>query len=147
MTNMTTPLMLLPLRQKILGGLIILLVGVQISQTTLTFSKIWPLKRPTAFIFAGQKFASLAPLLKGQKYAGYYTDTNVDEGRALLELLQAQHILAPLILDPENLDHRYVIINCVNLPRTIEKFKAMGARPVAATPSGILLVERPEFGP
>ncbi|GEM_PF-1993004 len=147
MTHTITNPINLPWRHKILGALIALMIAGQTVQTTMTLARIWPLKHPAAFAFAGQKFESLAPWLKGQAYAGYYTDRNIDDTRPLLELLQAQNTLAPLILDPENINRRFVIVNCADIPRAIAKFKAMGARPVAATPYGIFLIERPEFTP
>lgn len=140
------PFMHLTQQQKIISGLMCALILGQTIQTTLTLSRIWPIKHPAAFAFAGQKFEPLAPFLKGQKYAGYYTDANVNEGHNLLELLQAQYTLAPVIVDPENINRRYVIVNTVDIPRAIEKFKAMGTTLVATTPYGIFLVERPEFG-
>ena len=137
----------LPLHKKILWALIALLAAVNIVQTATNLITIYPRKRPTAFNFSGQRFDGLQKLLKNEKYIGYYTDQNIDDLRPMMELLQAQHAVIPLILDPNNIEHRYVIVNCANIPAAIEKFKNLGARPVTGNNNGIFLVERPGFKP
>jgi hypothetical protein len=137
----------LPLGKKIIWAFIALLAAVNIVQTTTNLISIYPRKKPSAFNFAGDKFNGLQNLLKNEKYVGYYTDQNIDDLRPMMELLQAQHAVIPLILDPNNIEHRYIIVNCVNIPAAIEKFKALGARPVTRNNTGLFLVERPGFTP
>ena len=117
------------------------------TQTVIKLLEIYPHKKPTAFAFAGKKFEGIEKLLKGEKYVGYYTDQNIDDTRPLMEFLQAQQTLVPLILDPENLQHRYIIVNCADVPAAISKFKALGARPVTRNNAGIFIVERPPLTP
>lgn len=137
----------LPLDKKILWSLITLLAAINIVQTAATLASIYPRIRPTAFNFAGDKFSGLEKLLKNEKYIGYYTDGNIDNLRPMTELLQAQHAVIPLILDPNNIEHRYIIVNCADIPAAVEKFKNLGARAVTGNNNGIFLVERPEFKP
>jgi hypothetical protein len=137
----------LPLSKKILWAIIALLAAINIVQTTMTLTSIYPRKKPLAFNFAGDKFNGLQNLFKNEKYIGYYTDRNIDDPRPMMELLQAQHAVIPLILDPNNIEHRYIIVDCANIPAAIEKFKNLGARPMTANNNGIFLVERPEFKP
>jgi hypothetical protein len=106
-------------------------------------TSIYPRKKPTAFNFAGEKFNGLEKLLKNEKYVGYYTDLTLDDPRAMMELLQAQYTTIPLILDPNSLEHRYIIVNAANIPAAIEKFKSLGASPVTRSNNGLFLVERP----
>jgi hypothetical protein len=133
----------LPLRIKILWGALALLTALNITQTAGNLASIYPRKRPAAFNFSGDRLKGLGDALRSEKYVGYYTDRNIDDNRPMMELLQAQHAIIPLILDPQNIDHRYVIVNCADMPAAVEKFKALGARPVSANRGGIFLVERP----
>ena len=137
----------LPLGKKIIWAFIALLAAVNIVQTVTNLVSIYPRRKPAAFNFAGDKFNGLQNLLKNEKYIGYYTDQNIDDPRPMMELLQAQHAVIPLILDPNNIEHRYIIVNCANIPAAIEKFKALGARPVTRSNMGLFLVERPGFTP
>lgn len=137
----------LPLRNKILWCLLAILTAVNLVQTAHHLTSIYPRKKATAFNFAGDKFIGLEKLLKNEKYIGYYTDQDPDNPKAGMELLQAQYTVIPLILDPENLEHRYIIINAMNMPAAMEKFKALGARPVSPVNNGLLLVERPGLRP
>ncbi len=135
----------LPLTTKLLLAIIALLTLVNIIQTALRFAAIYPRLKPVAFNFAGSKFEGLQRYLNNEKYVGYYTDIPVDAPRATLELLQAQHTLVPFILDPNSIDHPYVIVNCSNTAAAIEKFKTLGAQPVTANNFGIILVKRPDI--
>ena len=137
----------LSLIQKIFWGIITLLAAVNMAQTATRLADLYPRKQPVAFNFTGQKFDGLQKILKNEKYIGYYTDQNIDSARQLMELLQAQYTVIPLILDPNNVEHRYIIVNCADIPSAIEKFKALGARPVTRNNNGIFLVERPDLKP
>jgi len=137
----------LPLGKKILWALVALLAAVNIVQTATNLISIYPRKKPVAFNFAGDKFNGLQELFKNERYIGYYTDQDTRDLRPMMELLQAQHAVIPLILDPNNIEHRYIIVNCTNIPAAIEKFKALGARPVTGNNGGLFLVERPGFRP
>ncbi len=136
-----------PLRKKILWAAVAFLTAVNLVQTTARLAAIYPRQRPVAHRFAGKKFEGLERLLKNETCAGYYTDQDMDQPAGLMELLQAQHAVVPLLLDPGGLDHRYIIVNCRDIPRAIEKFKAMNARPVTPGNIGIFVIERPEFRP
>jgi hypothetical protein len=137
----------LSLSAKIFWGVLALLTAVNIIQTTANLASIYPRRKPVALNFAGQKFDGLQKLLKNEKYIGYYTDQNIDDAHPMMELLQAQYTLIPLILDPNDIEHRYIIVNCVNIPAAIEKFKALGARPITKNNTGLFLVERPTLRP
>jgi len=135
----------LPLSKKILWALIALLTAINIVQTAANLASIYPRKRPAAFHFAGDKFNGLQKLLKNEKYIGYYTDRNIEDTGPMMELLQAQHAVIPLILDPNNIEHRYIIVNCADIPAAIAKFKGLGARLLTQNNTGLFLVERPDF--
>jgi hypothetical protein len=137
----------LPLSQKVLWSILALLALANITQTAMNLASIYPRKKLTAFNFAGDKFNGLQNLLKNEKYVGYYTDQKITDPRPMMELLQAQYAVIPLILDPQSLEHRFIIVQCADIPAAIEKFKAMGARPVTKSNMGIFLVERPGFKP
>ena len=129
--------------KKAFWCLIALLVAVNIVQTSVQLAAIYPVRKPAAFNFSGDRFNGLQLLLKSEKYIGYYTDQNIDDTGPIMELLQAQYTVVPLILDVNNIDHRYIIVNCADIPAAIEKFKRLGARPVTPNNGGLFLVERP----
>ncbi len=126
-----------------IGGLTL----VNLIQSTTQLVNLYPRKQPKAFNFAGKKFEGIEPILTGNKYVAYYTDQNLEAPGPLMELQQAQYTLAPVILDPGSLDHRYIIINCANIPKAIIRMKEIGARPVKANNQGIILAERPQVLP
>ena len=137
----------LPLISRGLLAIIGTLALVQCAQTAMSLAEIYPVKKPAAFAFAGKAFEGIDALMNGAGYAGYYTDRGPDDSRFTLELLQAQYVLSPLVLDTGNVSHRYVIVNCQDTPAAIAKFKALGARPLTRNIGGIFLVERPGLAP
>jgi hypothetical protein len=135
----------LPLSKRILWAIIALLAAINIVQTAMHLISIYPRRKAVAFNFAGDKFSGLQHFFRNEKYVGYYTDRNIDDTLPAMELYQAQHAVIPLKLDPNNIEHRYIIVNCTDIPAAVEKFKNLGARPVTVSKNGIFIVERPEF--
>ncbi|MFH0753052.1 MAG: hypothetical protein V2A70_00630 [Candidatus Omnitrophota bacterium] len=136
-----------PLRAKIFLAAASVFAVVNIWQATAKLVDIYPRKKPVAFNFAGSKFEGMGKLFPNEKYVGYYTDQNINDLRPMMELLQAQQVLAPIILDPENLNYRYIIVNALNIPAAIEKFKNMGAKPVTRVILGLFIVENKAYIP
>ena len=134
----------LPLISKIILAAIALMSAVQLFQTVRNLAAIYPVKKPAAFAFAGTKFDGMQVFFKGERYIGYYTDLGMDNPRANMELLQAQHTLTPYILDPTSINHKYVIVNCQDIPGAIKKFQALGATPLTRVNAGIFIVEMPK---
>ena len=135
----------MPLRTKIFLALISALSVFSLVQTITTLVNIYPVKRSSAFAFFGNKFSGIEKILQGVKYVGYYTDQDITASGPQMELLQAQHVLTPLILDPASIDHRYIIVNVSDIPAAVEKFKNLGARPYTKAVMGIFIVERPSL--
>ncbi|MBF0330754.1 MAG: hypothetical protein HQL17_02365 [Candidatus Omnitrophica bacterium] len=116
-------------------------------QSTTKLVSLYPRQHPKSAAFAGKKFEGIQKILAGNKYIAYYTDQNLDNPGPLMELQQAQYTLAPVILDPDSLDHRFILINCVDVSKAIARMKEIGAKPLTANNMGIILAERPQVTP
>ncbi|GEM_PF-2250788 len=92
--------------------------------------------------FAGIKFSGLENILKQETHVGYITDLNLKETAPLAEYEQAQYVLAPTILDVNNPDHRFLIVNCSSDASAFSKLKDIGARPLTRNNFGVILAMR-----
>ena len=101
-------------------------------------------RRQIPYLFMGKKFLGLSEILKNTKYAGYYTDKNLDENRPALQFAQAQYILVPIILDLNNTDHPYVLFDCSSEEIALQKIKEAGLVPAKKNQFGIILTRRLE---
>ena len=105
--------------------------------------RIAKVKRVVAFNFPGIKFAGLETFFKNTDRVGYYTDRDIkaDDNAALFA--QAQLVLAPAVLDLNNLTHRYTIFDCADEQHALNKIMEMGARPIKKK-GALILAERPQ---
>jgi len=133
---------MLSLTQKIFLSLLLILVFLNL----FTFGKEVVLYEKVRAVaphqFPGYKFLELQSILKNESVVGYYTDKGLSVFENSREFSQAQFVLAPLVLDADNMNHRYVILACSTPSAAIEAIKMLKAEPVKISPSGIILVER-----
>lgn len=101
------------------------------------------LRRFFPYQFSGYKFAELKIVFKNVAVVGYYTDKNMDNPRDAMQFAQAQYVLAPAILDFNNLDHKFIIFDCSSPQRAKEKIEGVGAVPLKVSREGIILALRP----
>lgn len=90
----------------------------------------------------GRAFTGFEEVLKNSSLAGYYTDKDLRQTRHSREFAEAQYVLAPVILDLNNVDHPYIIFNCLNEETAWRKIKEIGAIPVKKNSLGIILAKR-----
>ncbi len=95
--------------------------------------------------FLGAKFAGLKPFLKNSQRIGYLTDQSLDEKIAAAEFAQAQYVLAPIILDFNNPNLRFVLVNASSLSQSLELIKQHHLKPLKGNQFNILLTQNPDF--
>ena len=104
--------------------------------------RIWELKKHVSRQIIGSKFAGLEEFTRGIDSIGYYTDMDDKDEEQSKLFSHAQFVLAPTILDFNNLDHEYVLFVCNNKLQALRKIKDMGAEPFKVNPLGMILAKR-----
>ncbi len=92
----------------------------------------------------GAQFEGLKDVFTGVRYAGYYTDKNLDIPLAVAQFEQAQYALAPTVLMLNKTDYPLVILDCTSPEVAIAKGKELGLSPLKAA-NGIILALNPKF--
>ena len=92
----------------------------------------------------GYQFEGLQEYLKGQEYVGYFSEVDLRKDAASKLFAQAQYVLAPVILDPENLNHKYIILVCRQPKTAFDKIKQLNVAPLLMNErNGVILAQRP----
>lgn len=139
--------MLNPLKKKSLSQIIwitglSLITAVNTYQLILEQQKLNRLKPLLASQFTGEKFSGLENILKSQKYVGYYTDKNLKDIQNDKQFAQAQLVLAPSILDINNTNHEYTLLDCTSLKTALQIMKEANITPVKKNRFGIILAKK-----
>ena len=109
-------------------------------------TKIRERREVSPYISLGSQFSGLKDILKDVQYVGYYTDKNLDDNSAAAQFSQAQYELAPVILDLNNVEHKYVIFDCSTRKIEDHKIAEMGMIPIRRNTLGpITLTKNPYF--
>jgi hypothetical protein len=124
----------------ILMGVLLTINGANLSKG-LREKKAQRARRP--YIFWGIKFAGLSEALKDVKRVGYFTSKDLNDHFTALQFAQAQYALAPVILELDDTNHEYLILNYDNPILAIAKAKTIGAKPLKMNPFGVVLAQRP----
>jgi hypothetical protein len=109
--------------------------------------------------FLGDQFKELSPLFTKARVrkVGYYTDKNMEETlarsplekaqytRAMAQFEQAQYILAPVVLDLNNLSHSFIIFDCNSPQIALQKINDLGLKPIQMNNLGIILAFNPKI--
>lgn len=95
--------------------------------------------------FVGDRFAGLSAIIGKPRAVGYYTDKSLDITRQAMQFAQAQYILAPTILELNNLENEFIIFDCSSPRKAIEKIREIGAVPLKVNPYGTILARRPKL--
>jgi len=126
--------------------LTICFLGVIFYHTNTLLDEVTKLRKLRAikpYAFAGEKFAGLQELLAGERYVGYYTDKDLDVNKDAQQFAQAQYTLAPVILDLNNTQHRYILFDCTSPDVALRTMKQVGALPLRRNQFGIILAVNP----
>ena len=91
----------------------------------------------------GYKFSGLDEFLKGVEIIGYYTGTNLKEEEEERSFIQAQYMLAPILIEFNNLNHEYILFVCKDESLSWIKIKELGLEPLRRNKYGIILAKHP----
>lgn len=91
----------------------------------------------------GTEFEGLKESLHNIPVAGYLSDkiqsSENNDGRFMM----AQYMLAPTVLDLQNMDHQYLVLDC-STPQAVQYFLTkLKAKPIAMTIFGKILCVKP----
>ena len=107
--------------------------------------KIATVKPIMAYQIIGHQFAGLDEFINGAQYLGYMTDQNMTNKQASKDFSHAQYLLAPTILDLNNIDHQYLLFVYKNEKAAWEKIKEIKAMPLRRNQHGLILAFRPQL--
>jgi hypothetical protein len=131
-----------PLSTKIFLGITALVLMLGSVQTARELVRLTGLRQQNPFVFGGEAFAGVKDLIQDEKYVSYITDKNLSVDKNIAEFSQAQFSLAPVILDLNNPNHRFLIINCESKPHAQAVLKYYQARPIRQNNLGVILAAR-----
>jgi len=90
----------------------------------------------------GIQYADLKKSLSGIRIAGFLTDGDATAEGNDGQFMLAQYMLAPTILDLNNSDHHYSIINCSTPEKAMGILKIINAKPLQINMYGKIIAER-----
>jgi len=90
----------------------------------------------------GYKFEGLDQFIKNIEYIGYYSDEDFSLDAPVKEFAQAQYILAPTILEYNNLEHEYILFVCKNEVNAWKKMRDIKASPLRRNKFGMILAKK-----
>ncbi|OGX08946.1 MAG: hypothetical protein A2Z88_07585 [Omnitrophica WOR_2 bacterium GWA2_47_8] len=90
----------------------------------------------------GYEFTELKLKLKDTGRVGFITDKDMSPEGNDGKFLEAQYILAPMVLELGNSANRFTIVDSSNLTRGLAMAENIGAVPVHVTPYGKILAEK-----
>jgi len=102
---------------------------------------ILKIKKIIPYQFSGYKFSGLDDILNGVEHMGYYTDKNLEDEKNAKQFSQAQFILAPTILELNNLEHKYILFDCSHEEIAWDKIRQIRATPIRKNQFGIILAQ------
>jgi len=92
----------------------------------------------------GREFAGLAQFTQGMRTIGYITDEDVAKNDGAHKLFaHAQFMLAPSILDLNNLDHEFLLFVYSDEKQALETIRRLNAQPLKRNPFGMILARNP----
>jgi len=121
---------------------ILLIMGLNAFQFSKELQKIRAVKKVIPYSFSGLKFSGLEKVFKNVEIVGYYTDKDLDKDEHASQLAQAQLVLAPVILDVNNLDHEFLLFDCSSPEVAYAIIKKTGLLALKKNQYGIILAKR-----
>ena len=124
--------------------LVLTVIGLNTFELKKDLYKIRATRQIVPYIFYGLKFSGLAEILSQETHVGYLTDRNMDDTAAAMQFSQGQYLLAPIIFDFQNANHRYVVIDCSTDEASQDIIHKNNLRPLKKNHFGIYLTENPK---
>ncbi len=103
------------------------------------------IRQRAGYTFLGDRFRGLEKLVNNAPYLGYATDKNLDDNINARQFAQAQLVLAPAILDLNNLGHEFLIFDYTTPQAAITKIRELHLEPLKANRYGIILARNPKY--
>ena len=110
-----------------------------------TVKDVYMFKKVLPYQNIGYKFAGLEEFVKGEEIVGYYTDNDLNQQEHSKQFSHAQFILAPTILDLNNLEHEYIIFFCSKESVAWQEMEKIGAAPWRINQFGVILARKDIF--
>ncbi len=101
------------------------------------------IRQRAQYTFLGDRFRGLELLINKAPYLGYMTDKNLDDNISARQFAQAQLVLAPTILDLNNVGHEFIIFDYTTPQAAVQKIKELKLQPLKANRHGIILARNP----
>ncbi|VAX37613.1 hypothetical protein MNBD_UNCLBAC01-1636 [hydrothermal vent metagenome] len=131
------------LNQWVLTLCFLVMIGINIPGVKKEVDRIVLYKKVMSHQKIGYKFDGLQEIIKDIKYIGYYTDKDFSKDEPVKEFAQAQYMLAPTILEHNNLEHEYILLVCDNEMNAWKKMKELRAQPLRRNKLGMILAKKP----
>ena len=107
------------------------------------FRRIQAAKKFVAHQIIGEDFSGLTEFTKGIPIISYYTDADLETNEdAAKQLSHAQYMLAPTILDTDDVRHEYILLVTSSVAAAWKKMKELGAEPMRGNEYGMILARR-----
>ena len=74
--------------------------------------RIYNYKKILDYNIVGYQFAGIETFLEDVEYMGFFTDKDMNNPKNAKLFAHAQFALAPIVLDFNNLNHKYIIFAC-----------------------------------
>lgn len=139
---MLIPIFSLSLKNKILFLILLICCFIGIGQTITHSVPLIQKNLQHPYSFLGSKFFGLQQALKGETHIGYWSDLDPESVHYKALTAQTQYALAPIILDKNNLSHRYIIIDAQNDQNAMNKIKELNIIPIKNNHTGLVLAIR-----
>lgn len=126
---------------------IILIIGfilVNIPVFAVEISRITNFNKVIEHNVVGYQFVGIGEFIpEGTRFASYITDGSLQHPERYKLFQKAQYVLAPVILDPDNPDHEYVLFVSSNPAAVFRIMKEKDLVPLQLNPKdGILLAKK-----
>ena len=90
----------------------------------------------------GYELLGIKSQLKDVATIGYYTDGDIKNENENKNYSVAQYVLAPTVVEPDNLDYEYVLFVCADENNALRKIREIGAEPLLRGHSGMILARK-----
>ena len=123
----------MPLNLKLNLRIIILFVTIAVIGLNLVYVAInvlSKLQNPAHYLQPGAQFADFKEKIKGEQIVGYMTNRDSSPEKNDQEFLMAQYMLAPTVLDFNNSNHKFLILDYTSPIFLAYEIKEINARRV-----------------
>jgi len=131
-----------PLIRKLFISCFVILILINCIGIAADTIRVFDYRKNMPYHQVGVQFEGLSKTLANIDTLGYYTGRRTLEGNDLKLFTQAQYVLAPTIIEFNNLNHEYILF--VTNQKIIAKMKIeeIGAIPVQVNPFGMILTRK-----